>query len=152
MPKIGDKGTLLDYQDNYEEKKSSQDEGLENYPYHNEPGTQDMDLQQAWADYYAAGGTPEAAAAYYASQGITTANNFNAEDRVDNYEQTQYGYSQEVYEQSERITSGTDNSIYALPDSGKQAQNNLDAILNESVPEPMKSSNEASGLVTYDSD
>lgn len=154
MPKVGDKGTILDYQEGAEdsENKAVHATETENYPYYNQEGTQEHDLQKAWADYYAAGGTPEAAAAYYASQGITMDQSISNKAASDTYDQAQYGYSMESYEATERIASGADNSIYALPNAGKSAKNALDAILTESAPEPTVSKGGPLGLVAYDSD
>jgi hypothetical protein len=148
LPKVGDKGTILDYQEGADDadNRTEQTTGTENYPFYNQEGAQD--LQKAWADYYAAGGTPEAAAAYYASQGITMDQTVSKQDNSDSYDQAKYGYSIETYEASERVASGTDNSIYALPNAGKSAKNDLDAILTENVPEK----NGSLGLVEYDSD
>ena len=155
MPKLGEKGTLLDYQDTLDdsEPKGNMIQGSEHYPFYQE-GSQGSDLQKAWADYYAAGGTPEAAAAYYSAQGITIDQDLSQTNNSEgyNHEQAQYGYSIESYETSERLASGVDNSIYALPNSGEEAQKALDAILTEATPEPSINANGSSGLVAYDSD
>lgn len=154
LPKVGEKGTVLDYQEGSEDADNNKSmmDGSEQYPFYSQEGSQEPDLQKAWADYYAAGGTPEAAAAYYASQGITIDQNINTQNIPDSFDQAQYGYSLESYEASERISSGADNSIYALPNAGKSAKNALDAILTESAAEPIVNNNESSGLVAYDSD
>ncbi len=179
LPQVGDKGTILDYENAYEDpdKKIRSLDGTGNYPFyqdanhglaanhtHNVSNQDTESLKKAWEAYYAQGGTPEAAAAYYAQmdpnayaqyyqQATSTPQNSDSQFQEQNIQQanndaTQYSYS---YEQQQAFIGGNDNSMYAIAsnktktsiptDVGTVEENN--AI--ETVP-PM------SGLVAYASD
>ena len=130
----------MDYQNAYDDpdKKARRIEGGEHYPFYQDGQAQDPHaaeaLQKQWAEYYANGGTPEAAAAYYAQ---TDPNAYAAfagaqasQPQQDEYERAKYGYSQESYEAAsapptqavesvEYTHLETTNESYAFP-SGQQ--------------------------------
>ena len=155
LPKLGEKGTILDYKDAYEdpEQKNSKLDGDEHYPFYQQGAEGvDLDLQKQWEEYYANGGTPEAAAAYYAQMGMSNESTVT-QNSLEDYERAKYGYSQQHYESSEAPLQysqseydvgneayAVSNESYAIPSETPQK------IIEENVSKTLI------GLVGYASD
>ena len=109
LPKIGDKGNVLDYENSYDSAQNANQikAQAEAYPFYQE----NNDLQKQWEEYYANGGTPEAAAAYYAQMNPSSGQPAAAPAEID-YEKAKYGYSQEHYDQAEQAHPSIDYSVY----------------------------------------
>jgi hypothetical protein len=131
LPKIGEKGTILDYEDAYEDaetKSRKVESGQEHYPFYQAATSgesasngQEMDqeaLQKAWAEYYAQGGTPEAAAAYYAQSTTDPALAAQYAQAIPENDDVPPGTKESAkVAQGDNSQYAYDNSAYAYPDA-----------------------------------